>query len=185
MSADYMGSVHARELRKQLAARDVELAEAKAQLQTVHNHVKEALELLGVDVSVDGYIPDSWTLREQCAKAKAEIERLREVGSAVLANAYLDDDVINRHSSTTVSCKALRDMHACLTSAPSAPPVERPMIYWNEEGKLWEMFFAGESYYAQPGIVHCDLLIGRESGDIVGMDVYASSLRKAATGGAT
>jgi hypothetical protein len=36
-------------------------------LKTLHQHVKESLEFLGCDISVkNGYIPDSWTLREQC-----------------------------------------------------------------------------------------------------------------------
>ena len=50
----------------QIAALTQRLEQATAYLNTVHAHVKEALELLGVDVSVAGYIPDSWTLREQC-----------------------------------------------------------------------------------------------------------------------
>lgn len=45
------------------------------QLRLVHRHVKEALELLGVDVSVEnGYVPDSWTLREQCYIAKGKLD---------------------------------------------------------------------------------------------------------------
>ena len=65
--------------------------ECLAQLQTVHAHVKEALELLGVDVNVEtGRIPDSWTLREECHGAArkmgqqaAEIERLHVVAMAL------------------------------------------------------------------------------------------------------
>ena len=55
------------------AAAERERGEAKEQLQTVHSHVAEALSLLGVDISVNGYIPDSWTLREQCHIAKGKL----------------------------------------------------------------------------------------------------------------
>lgn len=65
-------------LTQQVAELTVELSETRDQLQTVHAHVKEALELLGVDVSVDGYIPDSWTLREQCHLAGNELAMFRE-----------------------------------------------------------------------------------------------------------
>ena len=53
------------------AETEAELVERTEQLRTVHRHVKEALELLGVDVS--RYIPDSWTLREQCHMAKQQL----------------------------------------------------------------------------------------------------------------
>ncbi len=56
-------------LRAELTAAQAEAQEAREKLNTVHTHVKESLELLGVDVSVNGYIPDSWTLREQCKLA--------------------------------------------------------------------------------------------------------------------
>lgn len=59
-----------------------QLAETKDQLQTVHAHVAEALQLLGVDISVDGCIPDSWTLREQCHLSKVKLG---------LARAQLDE----------------------------------------------------------------------------------------------
>lgn len=56
-----------------------QLATATEQLQAVHSHVAEALQLLGVDISVDGYMPDSWTLREQCHLAKQQLaERDRQ-----------------------------------------------------------------------------------------------------------
>lgn len=45
---------------------------------------------------------------------RGEVDRLRAAGQAVLSRAYLDDDVINRHSSTTVSCEALRQLRDAL-----------------------------------------------------------------------
>ena len=62
-----------RQKNRQLTA---QLAETNDQLQTVHGHVKEALELLGVDVS--GYVPDSWTLREQCDLARRRLAAAEE-----------------------------------------------------------------------------------------------------------
>jgi hypothetical protein len=59
--------------KRQVESLTAQLAERTEQLQTVHGHVKEALELLGVDVSTNGYIPDSWTLREQCHLAGRRI----------------------------------------------------------------------------------------------------------------
>ena len=53
------------------------LGEFESQLKLLHEHVKEALVLLGVDVSLNGYIPDSWALREQCLKAKQTIDKLK------------------------------------------------------------------------------------------------------------
>lgn len=48
--------------------------------------------------------------RESFIKGIAQVERLRIAGEAVLHGAYLDDNVINRHASTSVSCKALRQL---------------------------------------------------------------------------
>ncbi len=50
--------------------------ELKEHWRTCCQHVKEAIELLGVDVSAGtGYVPDTWTLREQCKLAKDTIDR--------------------------------------------------------------------------------------------------------------
>jgi hypothetical protein len=66
-----------------------ELAELRDQLQTVHRHVAEAIELLGVDTSVaTGRIPDSWTLREECHAAAKKLAELR-------AEHIADVDCIN------------------------------------------------------------------------------------------
>lgn len=73
--------------------------EASEQLQTVHRHVKESLGLLGVDVSAEGYIPDSWTLREQCKIAGDKLrasrpipdERIEQVAN--LREALTDDEL--------------------------------------------------------------------------------------------
>jgi hypothetical protein len=63
----------------QLAAVQHDRDQYKGWWEQSCQHVKEALELLGVDVSVDGYVPDTWTLREQCAAAK---ERIAELDAA-------------------------------------------------------------------------------------------------------
>lgn len=48
--------------------------------------------------------------------AEAYLELLA-VCESVLHGAYLDDDVINRHPSTSVSCKALRAVDAALAKS--------------------------------------------------------------------
>lgn len=47
-------------------------------------------------------------------KCVANEHRLREALEKILANCYRDDDVINRHPYTTVSCEALRNARAAL-----------------------------------------------------------------------
>lgn len=47
-------------------------------------------------------------------KCVANEHRLREALEKILANCYRDDDVINRHPYTTVSCEALRNAQAAL-----------------------------------------------------------------------
>lgn len=44
----------------------------------------------------------------------------------------------------------------------------RPGMFHNDEGRCWEIAFGDESYFSQHGIVKCELLIGRESGQVVG-----------------
>lgn len=64
------------DLRNQLTAAQADRDQYKEWWEQSCQHVKEALELLGVDVSVDGYVPDTWTLREQCAAAQSRIAEL-------------------------------------------------------------------------------------------------------------
>lgn len=82
--------------RKELASLRSTVKEQAEQLHTVHSHVAEALELLGVDISVNGYIPDPWTLREQCkiagdrlAALTAENDRLRERDQQWQENTFI------------------------------------------------------------------------------------------------
>jgi hypothetical protein len=66
------------EIERLQAAREVaRLKEIEGFWHTSCEHVKEALELMGVDVTVAGFVPDTWTLREQCHIKAGEIERLR------------------------------------------------------------------------------------------------------------
>ena len=53
-------------------------------------------------------------LESKFAAAEAERERLREAGNRVVASTYLDDDVLNRLSGTTVLCSALKELIAAL-----------------------------------------------------------------------
>jgi hypothetical protein len=63
-------------LTTKLATAEQEKDQFKGFWETACQHVKESLELLGVDVSVNGYVPDTWTLREQCRKSKQERDAL-------------------------------------------------------------------------------------------------------------
>jgi hypothetical protein len=66
------------EIERLQAAREVaRLKEIEGFWHTSCEHVKEALELMGVDVTVAGFVPDTWTLREHCKMKADEIERLR------------------------------------------------------------------------------------------------------------
>lgn len=61
-------------------------------------HVKQALELLDVDVSVDGYVPDTWTLLDQC----------KATGRALRAcETYLDGDPARRPAELAVIAAAV------------------------------------------------------------------------------
>jgi hypothetical protein len=63
---------------------------------------------------------------------KGAWERLKSASEKVRANAYLDDNAINRHPFTTVSCKALRELFAATEAATAAPASEPPEA--GEEG---------------------------------------------------
>ena len=60
------------------------MEELNDQLQTVHAHVAEAIDLLGLNKH--GAIPDSWTLREQCHKAGQRLELFEELVAALEEN---------------------------------------------------------------------------------------------------
>lgn len=60
-------------LKEQLTQSQAAVDQYKQWWETSCLHVKEALELLGVDVSADGYAPDTWTLREQCKRNAATL----------------------------------------------------------------------------------------------------------------
>jgi hypothetical protein len=51
-------------------------------------------------------------------------QRLKAAAEKVRYRAYLDDDVINRHPFTTVSCEALRELFAVLAAEPPAEPTQ-------------------------------------------------------------
>lgn len=44
--------------------------------------------------------------------------KLREAAMNVRRRSYLDDDVLNRHSCTTTSCEALRELFALTEPTP-------------------------------------------------------------------
>lgn len=104
----------------------LQLAETKGQLQAVHSHVAEALQLLGVDISVDGYVPDSWTLREQCHLAKQQldererqVETVREICHELLKDVYdLSPTELKKLAKASLS-PAVKECLA--TEAPSPP----------------------------------------------------------------
>lgn len=63
-------------LEHQLAAMTVDREQYREWWETSCAHVKEALEFLGVDVGVDGYIADTWTLRLECKLAGDKLRKL-------------------------------------------------------------------------------------------------------------
>lgn len=56
-----------------------------------------------------------WSVKQNSALAK-RCERLEKVGLGIRQNCYLDDNVINRHAFTTVSCEALRELFAAIAT---------------------------------------------------------------------
>ncbi len=72
-----------------------QLAEKVEHINILNSHVAESLQLLGVETGVNGYIPDSWMLREQCKIAGDKIrdrdERLRVCGDYEDWHPCLDD----------------------------------------------------------------------------------------------
>ena len=52
-----------------------------------------------------------------------------------------------------------------------------PHIWHNDDGKMWEVWLSDEQCYGESRRMTLDVLIGRDSGDIVGLKLYDSDLR--------
>ncbi len=73
-------------------------------------HLQE--ELMDAAVYVEAALAHIAT--QTHSQLKVENRQLREAAQRVLAECYTDDDILNRHSHTTVGCKALRELQAVL-----------------------------------------------------------------------
>ncbi len=52
----------------------------------------------------------------------------------------------------------------------------RPYLWHNDDGSQWQVYFTEERDYVQLDNLSCDLHIGMETGDIVGLTIHDENL---------